>query len=184
MILKELYFRKSNKIKQLILFLPLFLILLIVFCQVSCKNSRKEGKNNFKSAKWEITSIKDGTVLTKSQIEGKVAVLHFFASWCPPCVAEFPQFVKWEQANNKKDSFLIIPISLDRSKSAANSFIIKHDPLLNCYFDKGDAADFFKIDSIPTTLVIDHEGNIVFAKSGAVNWESGEIDKVLTKIKS
>lgn len=182
MVLKNTNFVKRNIINQLLSFFLFLLILFIMSCQVSKKNSKKEGEKSFKSAQWEITSLKDESILTKSQLEGKIAVLHFFASWCPPCVSEFPHFIKWEQANRGKDSLLIVPISLDRSKSAANSFIKKHNPSLNCYFDKGEAADFFKIDSIPTTLVIDYEGNLVFIKSGAVNWESGEIDKVIKKI--
>jgi peroxiredoxin len=108
-------------------------------------------------------NIKDlnGDNLRLSDLKGKVIILDFWATWCPPCRAEIPAFN--ELYSEYKDQGLeIIGLSLDRDgppvvKKFAKEYNIKYilamgnDKIVNSY--RG-------IVGIPTTFIIDRDGNI------------------------
>ncbi|MCX7830830.1 MAG: TlpA family protein disulfide reductase, partial [Acidobacteria bacterium] len=146
-----------------------YLLPLFCFLFLSCSSSQDkfEPKNeSLNESSWRISAVNGDSALTLEDLKGKISVLHFFASWCPPCRTEFPDFIKWEKANSNDSSLLIVPISLDKNKKAANDFYSKSEQDLLCYFDKGEAANFFKIKGIPATLILDASGNVVFKREG------------------
>lgn len=164
----------------------MFYTLLFVFL-ICCKSSRNNigsSENSYpNSSNWKVSSVKDDLTLRSEDLKGKVAVIHFFASWCPPCRQEFPEFIKWLKENSRKDYLAIVPISLDKSKSAADKFFSQSDQDSLCYFDRGDAASAFRIRGIPATIILDKSGTIVFKREGSVDWSGGEADKIIEKIK-
>ncbi len=96
-----------------------------------------------------------------SDFKGKVVILDFWATWCPPCVKEIPHFVElYEQY--KDQEFTIVGISLDRQGvSVVKPFVQKYQvnyPILmtDSQVDKAYGG----IASIPTTFIIDSAGNI------------------------
>lgn len=179
--IKKLFGLKAN---SLIAWVFLFLFSLPLAFLISCRFSKTDNKENLETnTYWAVTSVKDDSSLKADDLKGKIAVIHFFAGWCPPCRKEFPEFIQWAKANSKRDDLFIVPISLDKSKSDAVRFFSQYEKEFKCYFDKGVAASSFNINGIPTTIILDRSGNIVFKRAGAVDWTGGKVDKEIEKIK-
>lgn len=111
----------------------------------------------------------DGTTTMKlSDLKGKVVLLDFWASWCGPCRRENPSVVKlYEQY--KDDGFTVMSVSLDKDKNRWLQAIEQdglvwpnHVSDLNYWSSK--AAKLYGVGSIPFTVLIDQEGNIVKTK--------------------
>ena len=102
----------------------------------------------------------DGKTVSLSAFNGKVVILDFFASWCPPCRQEIPDFVKLEKTYGGK-GFAMIGVALvnaGEAKEFAGKMGINYPVLV----DDGKASEIYgPIRSIPTTFIIDKLGNIV-----------------------
>ncbi len=115
-------------------------------------------------------SLKDIAGETKSleSYKGKVVMLNFWATWCGPCKREIPDFIELQEAYRDK-GFEIVGISLDEpgKEEEVRSFVdeqgINYDILFG---DSGVATAYGGVRSIPTTFIIDREGNIVDTKMG------------------
>ena len=108
---------------------------------------------------FEVTDMK-GQPLSLAQYSGKVVLLDFWATWCPPCIAEMPN-VKQTYAKYKNQNFEIIGISLDRGKAALEAYIEKEGIMWPQYYDNGgQISNMYQVSSIPSTFLIDGNGVI------------------------
>jgi peroxiredoxin len=117
-------------------------------------------------AKFPDFEVKDlaGKPLSIANYKGKVVLLDFWATWCPPCRAELPNVLKTYEAHHK-DGFEIIGISLDKDREALTSFIKEKNMTWPQYFDgkywKNDLAVKYGVNSIPATYLLDGQGTII-----------------------
>lgn len=102
----------------------------------------------------------DGNTVSLSSFSGKVVILDFFASWCPPCKQEIPDFIELEKTYADK-GFAMIGVALvsaGDAKEFAGRMGINYPILV----DNGKASETYgPIRSIPTTFIIDKSGKIV-----------------------
>lgn len=108
-------------------------------------------------------TLKDlnGENVSLSDFKGKMVILDFWATWCPPCVAEIPHFIElYEQY--KDQGFAMVGISLDREGvDVVKSFVQKYGINYPILMSDGQVAQAYGgITSIPTTFVIDSANNI------------------------
>ena len=121
---------------------------------------------------FDVTDL-NGQPLSIAQFQGKVVLLDFWATWCPPCIAEMPN-LKRTYAKYKNQNFEIIGISLDRAKSALESYIAKKGITWPQYYDNGDRiSNMYQVRSIPSTFLIDGEGVIRMTNLRGSALESG-----------
>ena len=103
----------------------------------------------------------DGSAVSLGKLKGKVVLIDFWATWCPPCVKETPNLLSiYEEFNDK--GFEIIGISLDRNRQKLVDYVAKNKIAWPNYFDgKGwdnKIASKLGIQSIPLTLLLDRQG--------------------------
>lgn len=102
-----------------------------------------------------------GASYTLSQDQGNVVLIDFWATWCPPCVAEVPQ-LKEIYAHLKERGFEIIGISLDSDREALESFMRQKDlPWRIGFSGNGlddEVAKLYRVDSAPRYLLVDRKG--------------------------
>lgn len=100
----------------------------------------------------------------------KWTVLHFWATWCKPCLAEFPELKKALPKLQQDHTQFIFASEEDLEQIQA--FEKRHQTGINLSrFSKGTLADF-EIYALPTTLVLDSQGKEVFRQVGLVEWKN------------
>jgi cytochrome c biogenesis protein CcmG/thiol:disulfide interchange protein DsbE len=123
---------------------------------------KKETNTNANMAPdFTLTSV-EGKDVQLSDYLGKVVIIDFWATWCPPCKAEIPGFV--ELYDQYADAGLeIIGISLDRGDpSVVSNFVKSYHVNYPIVFYKDEVImNYGGIQSIPTTFVVDREGKII-----------------------
>ncbi len=110
------------------------------------------------SAPLQISGV--GRTFALSSFKGKVVVLNFWATWCPPCVAEMPHFVGI--SNAYPDDVVVIGISMDESAEPVGPFLKKHKitypvGMMNAGFEE----TFGQLPGIPATFILDRQMRIV-----------------------
>lgn len=122
----------------------------------------------------------NGKSVSLADFRGKGVVLNFWATWCPPCKKEIPDFIDLQKEYGSK-GVVIVGIALDQ-KDKVQAFVEKNG--MNYPVLLGDEAITVKyggIQGIPTTFIIDKKGNILNRFEGyrpRTVWES-EIKKLL-----
>jgi len=105
-----------------------------------------------------------GKHLSVGDYKGKIVLVDFWATWCPPCVRELPNVVETYEKHHEK-GFEIIGISLDQDETKLKNFTKDRKMNWQQYFDgKGwgnRLAAKYGVQSIPATFLIDREGKII-----------------------
>lgn len=115
---------------------------------------------------------------------GKPVIVNFWASWCPPCKAEMPEFNKLA-SKYSNDQLVILMVNMTDGQretvSTASKYISDNRYNLNVLFDSdGEAATKYNVTSIPRTLFINKDGYIISDYSGQIT--SDELDKNTDKL--
>lgn len=114
-----------------------------------------------------------------SQAKGKVVVLNFWASWCPPCREEIPELIAMRK-KFPEDKVLFLGISMDQDPAAYARFAAKAGFNYPVYLGRSDVAMAFSIRGIPRTLVYGPDGQQELSHEGYLSGD--ELGQVLTKL--
>ncbi len=123
----------------------------------------RDGRGIYKDVKLKTPDGKD-IALSDYIGKNKVVLIDFWASWCGPCIKEMPSIVKiYERYKDK--GFEIVGISLDDNKQSWEGAIerlnITWPQMSDLQGWKGEAARLYVVNSIPYTLLVDKDGNII-----------------------
>ena len=118
----------------------------------------------------------EGADVSLADYKGKVVLLNFWATWCGPCKIEMPWFVEF-QRKYKDQGFTVLAVSLDEEGwDVVKPFLEEMELNFPVLLGNDEMADEFGgIMALPTTLIIDKEGQIVSRHMGLV--ERAEYEK-------
>jgi peroxiredoxin len=144
-------------------------VILVVLVLVSADNACAL-KNDVPMAPNFTLKDLNGSEITLSDYEGKMLVLNFWATWCPPCRAEIPDFI--EVYSEYRDKGLeILGISVDQvSPNQVRQFVERNEMNYPVAMATRELfRDYPSPQAIPTTLVIDRTGKIQYKKVGMMS---------------
>jgi thiol-disulfide isomerase/thioredoxin len=135
------------------IFVAIFILGLAVFCQAQAIG----GAPDF--------NVKDisGQTVKLSELKGKVVLLDFWATWCPPCRVEIPNLLEIYRLFKNKN-FILISISLDRDIPLARQFVKEKEMNWIHIIDSESSnriASLYEVEYIPATFIIDGKGKII-----------------------
>ena len=97
--------------------------------------------------------------------KGKVVILNFWATWCPPCKEEIPDFIRLQE--QYKDKLAIVGVSVFSDKDATKKFYSDYKinyPVFMGFYDLMDK--YGQVSAIPTTFIINKNGGIAYKVIG------------------
>ncbi len=142
----------------MIKFAKIFVFAFALFALVSCTqgNALEIGDN---APEFSLKDI-NGKTVSLSDFRGRAVILNFFASWCPPCRQEVPDFIELEKAYGDK-GFSMVGVALVTARDAKD-FSAKYGINYPVLVDDGKVSSVYgPIRSIPTTFILDKSGKIV-----------------------
>ena len=140
----------------------------------------KEDRKSFTYTNWELKSDVN-TTLDFKETKGKVVFINFWATWCPPCIAEMPSLQALYNDYKYKVVFLFVTsdnfeiVEKFKTKKGFNFEVFK--PL-------NEVPNELTTRSIPRTFIMNRKGEIVVDESGAVDWNSESVRSQLDQLLS
>jgi len=119
--------------------------------------------------------------VTLRDFRGQVVVVNFWASWCPPCIAETPSLVRM-QKRFKDKGVVVVGVSADEDEAAYHAFLKKYDiTFVTVREPSAKLQHLYGTAQIPESYIIDAQGNLRRKVVNAIDWESPEIVTFLTR---
>ncbi len=117
---------------------------------------------------WNLKDL-NGAEVDFSKFKGQKILINFWATWCPPCVAEMPSMQ--ELYNDYKDNVVFIFVTNEK-ESVVNKFITKYGYTFPIYKAISPTSELLRTNNLPTTYLLNEEGEILINKTGAADWNS------------
>lgn len=113
----------------------------------------------------------DGKTIDLQQQKGKVVFINFWATWCPPCLAEMPSVNDLYLKVKDNPNIVFLSVDVDNKLNRSSQFLQKNGYQMPVYGGNLDGlpAKFYS-RSIPTTIVIDKKGDVVFNEVNRANY--------------
>ena len=117
--------------------------------------------------------VRGGGSVDLASLKGHVVVINFWATWCPPCVAEMPALDRLHRALSR-DGLVVLGVSVDEDEAVLTSFIEKGGLTLKVLRDPGGtvASGAYRTTGYPETFVVDAKGVIVETYVGPADWDT------------
>ncbi|TRX03265.1 TlpA family protein disulfide reductase [Candidatus Methylobacter oryzae] len=134
-----------------------FIIALLLLIGIFKANAAEVGQA---APQFTLPSLLQNQAASLNQFSGKVVYVDFWASWCQPCRTSFPLLNKLHQ-KLKDQNFEVVAINLDEDKANAEKFLKDIPVTFTVLHDaKGEWADKFVVESMPTSFIVDKQGII------------------------
>ena len=130
------------------------------------------------SYNWQLEDL-EGKSFNYASTTNKVVLINFWATWCPPCIAEMPNLEKLH--NDYKDKIVFLFVS-NEDNEIISKFVNKNEYSFKVHRSISEYPKDFNVSSIPRTFLIDKMGNIVIDKTGAANWNSEKVRRQIDEL--
>jgi cytochrome c biogenesis protein CcmG/thiol:disulfide interchange protein DsbE len=126
---------------------------------------------------FRLPDLATGKVVALAQLKGKVVLLDFWATWCPPCRMEIPHFVEL-QDSYRDQGLAVVGVSLDHAgPGLVLPFLRKMAVNYPVVLDRGDLAQKFGgVERFPTTFLLDRSGKVLKVYVGLTDKRTFERD--------
>jgi thiol-disulfide isomerase/thioredoxin len=119
-----------------------------------------------------------------SDLRGKVVLLNFWATWCPPCRREMPSMERLYQKLSGED-FTVIAVNQMETPDHVFAYTgqLEVDPTFTILFDKDSTvSNNYRVNGLPTTYLIDKQGNIRFRAIGGREFDHADVEKQILQL--
>lgn len=125
---------------------------------------------NYAAPELTLTSL-EGQTVSLADYRGQVVLVNNWATWCPPCRAEMPELEAFFQAH-QADGFTLIGISAGDTKEQVTAFVADYGVTFPMWLDPTERAmSAFRTEYLPSSFVIDRDGTVRLAWTGAISLE-------------
>lgn len=124
-----------------------------------------------------------GNVLSLADLKGKIIFLNFWATWCPPCLAEMPSINKFYEQYKNDEDVVFLMIDADSDFAKAQNYLNRKNYKFKVYTFASDIPKNIFAGSLPTTIVFDKKGRIAMNGVGPANYASKEFLTFIQKLK-
>jgi len=158
----------------------LILLSLIVLVGTGCYRGSRPPRIG--SAAPDFTVQDADRKVSLNELKGKIVVLNFWATWCPPCIEEMPSLVRMQQQLRPK-GVAVLAISIDVDEAAYHKFLKEHGvDLLTVRDPDQKSSTLYGSYKWPETYIIDRDGILRRKFVGPVDWNTPEITDFLNKL--
>jgi len=147
------------------------LILRVTLHQPISTRSSESGIIDEEALNWELVAF-NGERIRFTDLQDNVIFLNFWATWCPPCIAEMPSIQDLYDEFGDRVTFLLVS---QENRQAVDAFLRKHGYTLPTHSPLSQIPTVFNHRSIPTTFIISRSGEVVMSHKGATKWDGEKI---------
>lgn len=131
-----------------------------------------------RAPQWRLPTL-SGESREPDDYKGRVVLLNFWASWCPPCRDEFPSLELLQKKLGSRD-FTVLAISVSDSAEAVTRFLGGRAPVFDILMDDdGKASAAFRARGVPVTYLLDRQGRLLAGKTGPQQWDSPAMEALI-----
>ena len=142
----------------------------------SSKAIKIEERQNVSSLNLNLKAILNGEDFNLKNQKGKVILINYWATWCPPCRGEMPSLQSLY--NDYKDKVVFVFLTQD-DKNKVDKFYKDNNYSLPTYNMLSNPSTEINTGTLPTTFIIDKKGRIALKDVGASNWNSSSVRNML-----
>ena len=168
------------------------LILLTTSCQNKNQSAEQKEPVNIESVEvQDVSNIEtqnsfnasfkniNGKTISIHDLRGKVVIMNFWATWCPPCIAELPSLQKLHDELKSEKDIVFMAIEVDQNIEKAAKFMTKNKYTLPLYTVSSDLPKELHTNSIPMTVILAKNGDIVGKQVGMMDFKSEKLKQGL-----
>lgn len=126
----------------------------------------------------------DSNIIHLNDLKGKVVFINFWATWCPPCIAEMPSINALHQKFANDSEVEIIALEMDGNVEKANKFMNRKGYDIPTYFPNSAIPYEFYDGTLPTTIILDKRGQLIYKIVGIADYSGEDILDILNELKA
>ena len=114
-----------------------------------------------------------GNKITLSDLRGKIVMVNFWATWCPPCIEEMPSMERLHEAMSS-DDFVMLAINTEANGPSVGAAFLEKTPYTFpiLYDDKGVVQKRYGVFKFPESFIVGKDGKVVEKIIGPLDWSS------------
>lgn len=129
-----------------------------------------------------LTDLPGSPVRQIDELHGKVVIIDFWASWCGPCRKSFPWLNQMQQ-KYQAQGLVILAVNEDEQREDANAFLKQYPAEFAVLFDQqGQVAQQYQLKGMPTTLVLDRQGQLKYSHIGFFESKTAQYEQDLQQL--
>lgn len=121
----------------------------------------------------------EGELISTESLKGKIVFINFWASWCPPCLAELPSIQNLYNRFKNDNGVVFIMADVDHKLNESTSFLLKRSIDLPVYSPHTMPDQALYDGTLPTTFILDKEGMVLLQHSGIGRYDTPSIIQLL-----
>lgn len=124
-----------------------------------------------------------GKEVDLANFKGKTVIINFWATWCPPCVAELPSLNQLNKSA-QNDNLVVLTVNVQQDAEEVLKFMQKERLQLSALQDlESRASKNWGVSALPTTFIVGSDQKIHYVSEGQVNFDSSEMRQILDDLK-